>query len=366
MDNPLKAYGKMFSRTLDILIITLVILIVGSIFISNFTGSPVLFSYTMTDSMEPTINQGDLFFIMPNFVHTPKENDIIVFEDPDNYRYIVHRVIDVTEEGEYYTRGDNSIFSDQQADMATIDESMIVGTVFSPFNKTITLPKFGSIIKAISSFVSKWYMLIIGVIAILTFVSFKPQKKFKTARETHIRIRHVFVLSAVVIIVWSSLILILSSQTISTNYYVTDNPIDETSILPGDTFEMDYSVEHLGFIPTMMFMTSLNENATIDKTRVLLINDSYEGIMTIQAPEKIGNHNASISVRSYLPLMPADVIEWLYQTHFFLPVIVTDLILLLPLILYYVIFCDGNQYILPTHKKMKLRKKMKLPLGGIS
>jgi len=363
-DSTLKAYGKMISKGLDIFIIIFAIMVVGSMFFSNLTGHPVLFSYTMTNSMEPTIDQGDMFFIVPNIIHEPRENDIIVFEEIYSNKFIVHRVIGVNENGEYYTKGDNSIFSDQQADFSTIDRSKVIGTVFSPFNRTITIPEIGNIINNISGMVSRWYMLMVAAIAILIFLSLKPHTRFKTTNETHVRMRHVFILCTAFILLWSTIILIISSQTISTRYLVTDTPITESEVLPGQTFEMEYSIERLGFIPTTIFMTPLSDNSKVDKSSKILFGGSYTGKMTIVAPEDAGFHYAKISVRAYLPIMPTKMIEKLYEMHYLIPIIVSDLILLIPLLSYYLLYCDGNQYIFSSFRKFKWNKRFGLS-GGL-
>ena len=334
-------------------------------FFSNFTGHPVLFSYTMTDSMEPTIDRGDMFFIVPNLLHTPQENDIIVFEETNSNRFIVHRVIGVNDFGEYYTKGDNSIFSDQQAEMSTIEQSKVIGTVFSPFNKTITIPKVGDLIDNLSSMVSRWYIFMIAAIAVLLFFSLKSHKRFKTTKETRIKIRHVFILCTAFILLWSTIIFLISSQTISTRYLVTNNPMSESDIVPGQTFEMDYTIERFAFIPTMIFITPLSENSTTDASKVLLFNESYEGKLTIVAPETTGFNYAKIGVRAYLPIMPASIIEKLYNIHFLIPIIISDIIIFLPLLFYYAFCCDGDQYIFSSFKKFSWSRKLRLSGGWI-
>ncbi|WP_297500829.1 S26 family signal peptidase, partial [Thermococcus sp.] len=64
-------------------------------------GRPVLLSYAYSESMTPTINKGDMFFINP-LSKGGKAGDIIVFHRRDGWT--VHRIFAVTEEG-YVTKG---------------------------------------------------------------------------------------------------------------------------------------------------------------------------------------------------------------------------------------------------------------------
>lgn len=96
-------------RVSDILISLLLVGIVVPSVVGFLMGRPVFVSYAYSDSMVPTINRWDVFFINP--LSKGEVGDIIVFNLSG--RWTVHRVYAITEEG-YITKGDNNVATDQQ------------------------------------------------------------------------------------------------------------------------------------------------------------------------------------------------------------------------------------------------------------
>lgn len=107
----MKSIGKMFKNTLYIIVIIYSLSLIGT---KLFTGTASIYGYMpifiMTNSMEPTIHEKS--FIMMEVV---KPDDIKV-GDIVAYRYgkgiisakIIHRVIGITEDGNYIFKGDNN------------------------------------------------------------------------------------------------------------------------------------------------------------------------------------------------------------------------------------------------------------------
>lgn len=70
-----------------------------------------------TGSMLPVANQYSEFVMVPPTKDNVRTGDIIMFKSGDSYNHmmIYHRVIAITEEGEYITRGDNNPYVDPEA-----------------------------------------------------------------------------------------------------------------------------------------------------------------------------------------------------------------------------------------------------------
>ena len=78
--------------------------------------------YVATGSMEPTITTGAFIVVNP---HDDVEvGDVAMYKAGTN-GYVVHRIIDVDENGDYIFKGDNN----ETADMEAISKERIVGPV---------------------------------------------------------------------------------------------------------------------------------------------------------------------------------------------------------------------------------------------
>ena len=93
------------------------------------TGVPVHFAEVSGTSMEPTLTEGDLLVgFETNSIET---GDVVIVQDEACFEseYVVHRVVDVTEDG-YATQGDNNSISDQgQEGCDRLGESSITAEI---------------------------------------------------------------------------------------------------------------------------------------------------------------------------------------------------------------------------------------------
>jgi len=105
----------------------------------------------VSGSMEPTIKVGDVVFVHKQGGY--KVGDIVTFLDSQN-RVVTHRVVSVSEAGQYTTQGDNNNVADKQ--MLTKDD--ICGRVY------LWIPHLGYFIEFMQSI---WGVLIIFAIGFL-------------------------------------------------------------------------------------------------------------------------------------------------------------------------------------------------------
>lgn len=67
-----------------------------------------------TESMQPTLNKGDVIIIKKTKKEDLKENDIITYKDKGEI--ITHRIVEIKPNGnKYITKGDNNISKDEQS-----------------------------------------------------------------------------------------------------------------------------------------------------------------------------------------------------------------------------------------------------------
>lgn len=140
-----------------LLVFSLIVLIIG--IKANREGKmPNVFGYTYSvvssSSMVPTYEVGDII-ITKNINYDDVEvEDIIVFYSPTLDKFVVHRVIDINEDGSFITQGDNNPSPDNEY----VYEENYIGVVKAK------IPKIGTLV------LENRNILFIIVISIFAFV----------------------------------------------------------------------------------------------------------------------------------------------------------------------------------------------------
>lgn len=96
-------------------------LICASVFVQHIANPdkiPSIFGYkpfiVLSGSMESEINKGDLVVTQVVEPSSLKEDDIIAFRDEEGH-VVTHRIVGITQEGSFSTKGDNNNTNDQNA-----------------------------------------------------------------------------------------------------------------------------------------------------------------------------------------------------------------------------------------------------------
>lgn len=113
--------------TITVYSLLMTVVLVSGLWIG--TGLPVHFAEVSGTSMEPTFVAGDVLIgVESDSVET---GDVVIVKDDACFssEYVVHRVVDVTEDG-YVTQGDNNPIADQgQAGCDALSESAITAEI---------------------------------------------------------------------------------------------------------------------------------------------------------------------------------------------------------------------------------------------
>lgn len=136
----------MFRRYVARALVVALVVLTLALVLGSLLGQPVLFSFVTSESMSPTIEEGDGFVAVPDQVAGDiEEGDVIVFEaqELDGGGLTTHRVVDETEEG-YITRGDANPFVDQDGSEPPVTEDRIVGVAVQVRGNVITIPELGT------------------------------------------------------------------------------------------------------------------------------------------------------------------------------------------------------------------------------
>ena len=167
--------GKILYIILIILIYNLVL--VGISFISkhDFNGFFGYKAYNITtNSMEPSINIGDIIIIIKNVKNedTLKTGDVISFRKNDEI--VTHRIIDIIEtngEKRYITKGDNNNIPD----LEKLSFSQIEGI------KVISIPYLGRIVEFLENQII--FLILILIILIIYLYRLNKTEKSELRRE---------------------------------------------------------------------------------------------------------------------------------------------------------------------------------------
>ncbi|MFB6187483.1 MAG: signal peptidase I, partial [Halobacteriaceae archaeon] len=151
-------------RKLLLLFLLLLLLLIAPVW------APVHLSYVYSDSMAPTINEGDGYILVPAGEVTPGE--IITFYSPKRNAYITHRVVKETPAG-FITKGDNNPVTDQATGLQPVDRSQIVGEVLTIGGTPIIIPHLGTLLGVFKSIQN---IVIAGLLLAFTY-------SFLTANE---------------------------------------------------------------------------------------------------------------------------------------------------------------------------------------
>ncbi|WP_282138520.1 signal peptidase I [Rossellomorea aquimaris] len=168
---------KMVIKAVPIVIFLLIMMIIGSIFISLNSSKPLsLFGYkpltVLSNSMAPTFEAGDVIIIREMDADDLKEGDIISYYNQEK-NLITHRITSIVgEDGvkHFYTQGDNNNTVDE--DVTTANE--IVG------KELFHIPNMGFLsqyTKGPMGFLLFIIVPLTGYVCLTVYERIKPKKK---------------------------------------------------------------------------------------------------------------------------------------------------------------------------------------------
>ncbi len=163
-----------------VLLVTLIILLYNVFLITKSTldktNSKTIFGHKAyiitTNSMEPTINVGDIIIVGETEKNKAKVDDIVTFEQAG--KIITHRIVEIkqTEQGEkYVTKGDNN----EVKDIDEITDEQIIGIL------TLKIPRAGKIILLLEDKI--YIILLLNLVLIIYINTKRVEEKKKMRRE---------------------------------------------------------------------------------------------------------------------------------------------------------------------------------------
>ncbi|QKY19149.1 signal peptidase I [Halolamina sp. CBA1230] len=330
-----------------------VALIVASLLLGQVLGTPVLLGYVETGSMEPTLEPGDGFVAIPDAVAGDvEEGDVIVFraEELQGGGLTTHRVVGETERG-YVTQGDANPFTDQDGDEPPVKEGQIVAKALQIGGSVVVIPNLGTVVTGLqSSFGAIQQRLavltgsrallgtqgiayvLLGLSALLYLYDLVVgggklrDRERDRDRDQGISPELVVALLAAVLVASATAAMVVPAGTqqfgVVSAEFASENP---TVIQQGESSTIPYTVPNAGLIPVVAYLEPGSEGVAVSPERVRVAGRGEATVdMTLSAPDETGYYRRFVTEHRYLAVLPGDMIDALYETHPWLPIVVID------------------------------------------
>ena len=313
--------------------------------IGGAVGQPVLLSYVVTDSMEPTMEPGDGFVAVPSVVaDTPAEGDVVVYRAQTGEHagdLVTHRVVDGTPQG-YITKGDANPFTDQGSGEPPVPESRIVATALQLDGEVVVLPGIGSALMAGSDTVSSLTedagipgssgtgLVVFGIGAVLYGLSLGGLGRNRRRERARERDK---VITAEQIVLGIALLVVLPATATMVapagahTYPVVSSDTNEaagTAVPAGTTVEKTVDLRNDGVLPVAVFLDPATTGVDVERRHVVAGGENADATVRLSAPEETGYYLRTVQEHRYLLVLPPSVIGALYGIHPWAPIVVID------------------------------------------
>ncbi|MDF9744687.1 signal peptidase I [Natrinema salsiterrestre] len=328
----------------------LVLVTVLALVAGQLLGQPILLSFVETGSMEPTIDTGDGFIAVPSEVSgEPEPGDVIVFEATEiqGGGLTTHRIVEETPRG-YVTRGDANPFTDQDGDEPHVQDAQIVATAWRVNGAVVTIPHFGTAVMSVSdafrgvqttlaaTFGTRNLLGNSGLAAVLLalssvlYVAETVRERRSTSFESRlgrddggdgIDPRVLSAGFALLVVSAGGAAMIAPAGTQSYDVISAEFESEQPLVIErGTTDEIPYTVSNGGFVPTVSYVESGADDVTVTPDRATVgPRDETAVTVSITTPDETGYFPTYITEYRYLYVLPAPVLDALYDLHPWVP-----------------------------------------------
>lgn len=291
-------------------------------------GSPIHISYVYSDSMEPTINEGDGYLLVP--AAEIVEGDIITFHSTERDEHVTHRVVEVTDEG-YITQGDNNRRTDQAGGHPPITVDQVTGAVLMLGDRPLIIPHLQTLIVAASTY---WPLVVgAGLLLLLRSETDRPSRDIVTPR-------HLMVPLVITAALGGAGALTVGAPAHAMTFTATEGTDSGSQIPVGESVTR-----------TVEFSTGPQPAYThrfTDTTGVNIADRRTDGDQTIfdisvPAQTETGTHEAMVRTYQYPAVLPYWFVAVLHRLHPFVAALATTSLILTPIYLIYWIGIDDKE-----------------------
>lgn len=346
------------TRTTSILKIFTELLLLGAVtvlIIGAVLGQPVLFGFVETGSMEPALNPGDGFVAVPSPVAGEvEEGDVVVFraKELDGGGLTTHRVVGETEEG-YITRGDANPSTDQAGEEPPVKEAQVVAEALQVGGSVVVIPHLGTGVTAVQDAAARVQNqfasvpgvgdeqalpLVLFVVSILLYGwdvwrdRSGSNRERNRARDDGSDVRLYLLVFVGAVVIAATAAMIVPSGPTEYGFVSSSHDTPGASVIgAGETEQARYRISNPGALPVVSFLGAEGDGITVQPGQRRVASGSVaNATVTLTAPPDTGYYRRYVVEHRYLAVLPTGVIESLYRTHPWLPIIVIDTLLGVP------------------------------------
>jgi signal peptidase len=296
---------------------------------------PISFGYVYSGSMKPVLKPGDGFVVVKAAEF--QTGDVIVFEPETlGHRYVTHRIVAVTPDGRFITRGDNSPLSDQQANEPPVATEQIRGKLLTVGGSVVAIPWMGTAAGKLRQYTQgigrNELLLIIAAAAAVILAIDMVSGQTSRSRTEQFRLLDiapyadpVFWLFVVFMFVGGGFgaLTVGAWQTAEASYVAVDQP-GLRSPMVGTEFQQERQLKNTSLLTYRLVLSPENTDITVEpRSAVVGPGETFEYTVDLTAPQETGHYVENIAVRAYPAVMPATMFDNLYDSHYGLPLAVS-------------------------------------------
>ncbi len=357
-------------------------LLLVSLLAGNVLGYPVLLGHVESNSMAPTLNEGDGFVAVPApLVGDVGVGDVVVFQSDQvqGGEVTTHRIVEERREG-YITQGDNNPFPDQGTGEPPITDGQVKAVVLSVDGDVVRIPHLGTAADTVSSALGAVEGAVAGALGVrrlgsqelsyllfgaglLMFVTLFLTERLGGQRErdrdrSRVRDRLLdtrFLLVGGVLLLCAGttagMVVPAGSETFGI-VSAESNASDPTIVPVGGSDSFQYQVGNGGLLPTVSYFEAQSTGVRVEPDRLRLERgETVNTTVTLSAPDETGYYLRSMTEHRYLVVAPPPVIDTLYQIHPWAPYLLVNAIVATPFVLLWLVFSRQGNTLRPRNRR---------------
>ncbi|MGZ0747153.1 signal peptidase I [Haloparvum sp. AD34] len=304
--------------------------------------SPVTVSYVSSDSMEPTIAQGDGYILVP--AGEIETGDVITFYSEDRNVYVTHRVVRETSDG-FVTQGDNNPTPDQATGLSPVQRHQIVGEVLTVGGEPVTIPSLGPGAEFVRS--HPLGVLLGGLLAWTVSVAFAEGRRRRPDR-TVLRVRDVALpVFGVALPIAVGFVLLTATHSTFTYTAVEGGGTSAATLPVSEAATRSNTVRLVRSVLTTVVISADGADVAAltvtERSSVGLVAErtTVNATMSVTA-DAVGPHRTTLHVYVYPATLPESVLLWLHHHHPFWAASASVSALFAPVCIGYALFVDGE------------------------
>lgn len=337
-------------------------LIVLLLVLGQLLGTPILLSYVTTGSMTGTINPGEGFIAVPIQVAGPVHvGDVVTYraERLHGGGLTTHRIVGKTKQG-FITKGDANPSTDQAGKEPPVKHAQIVAKALQVNGHVVVIPGLGTAVMAFRSALTAGVSAVSSTFSVaglgtgrtvafglfgLSVVGYAAdwllnrqrgdEREYSRSRSRDTGLdAHRIVLGLVLIVVLvSTAAMVVPSGPQKFGFVSSTYDAPGASVIPmGQTETTTLHLSNGGFVPEVAYLQADGGGVRVEPPKLSLgPRGTAAATVQLTAPEQTGYFRRFVTVHEYFALLPESVIETLYNVHPWMPIVVIDAVIGVPL-----------------------------------